>query len=146
MIWRDINAVFKIYLFTTSKKLCATIGYRSTKFHVSFSEVPAKLRILIMRILIYFYYCSISYMNIGERLSLFFGFLVFCVSFLCCCLVSFWEYQLNNLSCFSVFQLQAWEWFQMFAVLWSGENRGIELSWFRGRILAEIKAMPYRLD
>jgi len=34
----------KIYLFTTSKKLCAIIGYRSTKDLVSFSKVPVKLR------------------------------------------------------------------------------------------------------
>ena len=27
-----------------------------------------------------------------------------------------------------------------------GRESGIELSWFPGRILAEIKAMPYRLD
>ena len=33
-----------------------------------------------------------------------------------------------------------------YILLWSGENRGIELSWFPGRILAEIKAMPYRLE
>ena len=34
----------KIYLFTTLKKLCATIGYRSTKYFVSFSNVPVKLQ------------------------------------------------------------------------------------------------------
>jgi len=34
----------KIYVFTTSKKLCAIIGYRSTKDSVSFSKVPVKLR------------------------------------------------------------------------------------------------------
>ena len=37
---RNIN----IYLFTTLKKLCAIIGYRSTKYLVSFSKVPVKLR------------------------------------------------------------------------------------------------------
>jgi len=34
----------KIYLFTTLKKLCAIIVYRSTKYLVSFSKVPVKLR------------------------------------------------------------------------------------------------------
>jgi len=34
----------KIYLFITLKKLCAIIGYRSTKYLVSFSKVPVKLR------------------------------------------------------------------------------------------------------
>jgi len=34
----------KIYLFTTLKKLCAFIGYCSTKDLVSFSKVPVKLR------------------------------------------------------------------------------------------------------
>jgi len=34
----------KIYLFTTLKKLCAIIGYRSTKYFVSFSKVPVKLQ------------------------------------------------------------------------------------------------------
>jgi len=36
----------KIYLFTTLKKLCAIIGYRSTKDSVSFSfsKVPVKFR------------------------------------------------------------------------------------------------------
>jgi len=34
----------KIYLFTTLKKLCAIIGYRSIKDLVSFSKVPVKLR------------------------------------------------------------------------------------------------------
>jgi len=34
----------KIYLFTTLKKLCAIIGYRSTKYFVSFSKVPVELR------------------------------------------------------------------------------------------------------
>ena len=34
----------KIYLFATLKKLCAIIGYRSTKYLVSFSKVTVKLR------------------------------------------------------------------------------------------------------
>jgi len=34
----------KICLFTTLKKLCAIIGYRSTEDLVSFSKVSVKLR------------------------------------------------------------------------------------------------------
>ena len=34
----------KIYLFTTLKKTCAIIGYRSTKDVVLFSKVRVKLR------------------------------------------------------------------------------------------------------
>jgi len=43
----------KIYLFSTSKKLCVIIGYRSSKIFVLFSEVPVTLRIFINRILFY---------------------------------------------------------------------------------------------
>ena len=37
----------QIYLFTTLKKICAIIVYRSTKYIVSFSKVPVKLRKII---------------------------------------------------------------------------------------------------
>ena len=34
----------KIYLLITLKKLCAIIGYRSTKNFVSFAKVPVNMR------------------------------------------------------------------------------------------------------
>jgi len=46
VIWREINAKYKNLPFHPFKKLCAIIGYRSTKYPVSFSfsKVPVKLR------------------------------------------------------------------------------------------------------
>ena len=52
----------KIYLLTSLKKLCAIIGYRSTKYLVSFSKVPVKLRklnqqnIVVLEHLLYQYW------------------------------------------------------------------------------------------
>jgi len=47
-----------------------------------------------------------------QTFVLIFGFVV---SFVCLCLVSIWEYRLDNLRVFSVSQLQAWECFQVLA-------------------------------
>ena len=92
----------KIYLFTTLKKLCAIIGYRSTKYLVSFSKVPVKLRKLNQQNIV-------LYIKLEHLLNqywwtfvlvLFFGVLVSCVSSVFGYLASFWEYQLDNLRVF----------------------------------------------
>jgi len=44
----------KIYIFTTLKKLCAIIGYRSTKHLISFSKVPVKLRKLNQQNIVFY--------------------------------------------------------------------------------------------
>jgi len=43
-MWREINADYKNLRFRHFKKLCAIIGYGSTKYFVSFSKVPVKLQ------------------------------------------------------------------------------------------------------
>jgi len=43
-MWREINVEYKNLPFHHFKKLCAIVGYRSTKYFASFSKVPAKLR------------------------------------------------------------------------------------------------------
>jgi len=99
----------KTFLFTTLKKLCAIIGYRSAKFLVSFSEASVKLRIVINRILFYvfYFYCdsigaSTNFFSTGASTTKsmlvnfcpYFLVFLFLSFFLCCCLVSFWEYRL----------------------------------------------------
>jgi len=53
VMWREINAKYKNLPFHPFKKLCAIIGYRSTKYLVSFSKVPVKLRKLQQNIVLY---------------------------------------------------------------------------------------------
>jgi len=67
------------------------MGYHSTKFFVSFSEVPVKLRLIFNRIMLSTFHWSIYGIIIEERLSVFLGFRVFCVSFAYLCLASVWE-------------------------------------------------------
>jgi len=48
-MWREINAQYTNLSFHHFKKICAIIGYSSTKYIVSFSKVPVKLRKLIQQ-------------------------------------------------------------------------------------------------
>ena len=128
VIWREINAEYKKLPFHHFKKLCAIIGYPSTKYLVSLSKVPVKLRKLNQKNIVLYIKLEHLKINIGELLSLFFGVLVLCVSSVFCYLASFWEYRVDNLRVFSVSQLQAWEGFQVF-------TNGVCFSLLRTRFL-----------
>ena len=104
----------KIYLFTTLKKLCAIIGYRSTKYLVSFSKVPVKLRKLNQQNIVLYIKLEHLLNQYWRTFVLIFWCSCF-MRFLCFCyLASFWEYRLDSLRIFSVSQLQAWECLQVF--------------------------------
>jgi len=84
-MWREISAEYKNLTFRHFKIICAIIGYRSTKYFVSFAKVPVKLRILkINRILFYVLNWSVYLINIGELFSLFSCFMRFLCFLLSC--------------------------------------------------------------
>ena len=115
VIWREINAEYKNLPFHHfKKKLCAIIGYRSTKYLISFSKVPVKLQKLNQQNIVLYIELEHLLNQYWWTFVLIFGVLVLCVSFVFCYLASFWEYRLDNLRVFSVSQLQAWECFQVF--------------------------------
>jgi len=86
------------FLFTSLKKICAIIGYRSTYTSFYFQKCLSNCENLIKSVLFYVLNWSIYKSIIDEILFLIFGVLVF-VRFLCCLicyLSSFSEYRLDN--------------------------------------------------
>jgi len=96
------------------KKICAIIGYRSTKYFVSFSKVPLKLRKLNQHNIVLCIKLEHLLNQYWWTFVLIFWWSCLYVSSIFCYLASFWEYRLENLRVFLISQLQAWECFQVF--------------------------------
>ena len=113
-MWREIDAEYKNWPFHHFQKLCAIIGYRSTKYFFSFSKVPVKSRKPNQQSIVLCIKLEHLLNQYWWSFVLIFWCFCLCVSSVFCYLANFWEYRLDNLKFFSVSQLQAWECFQMF--------------------------------